>query len=439
MPSTRPTVCLVSLGCPKNLVDSERILAILAEGGCTVGAPIDDADVIVVNTCGFLDAARAESLEVIQEALDHKRRGRARRIVVAGCLATRDGSSLYELASGIDAVVGVNDREEILKAVLGRRRRTLLSPAAGVLSDAGRFRLTPPHTAYLRIAEGCSQRCSFCTIPSIRGPLRSKPLDQVLAEAAELVEGGAIELNVIAQDTTAWGSDLPDRPHLHTLLRRLNDLDGVRWIRLLYTYPRRFGQRLIDAMAACDKVVPYVDMPLQHIDDGILRRMGRGVKRADVERLLGDLREAVPDLAIRTTLIVGFPGETDAQFKALLDFVRCQQFEALGAFAYSPEEGTPAAVMAGQVDEAVKRQRVEQLMLLQQEIAFRAAVDRVGSQVEVLVDGFDPEGRCIGRHAGQAPDVDGVCFLTEPVEAGSLLPARVVEADGYDLVVEAQG
>ncbi|MCK4276174.1 MAG: radical SAM protein, partial [Phycisphaerae bacterium] len=267
----RLSVALVSLGCPKSLVDSEKMLATLAEGGCIVGAPMDQADVVVVNTCGFLAAARDESLEVISEALACKASGAARRVVVAGCLPNRDGRGIYELAAGIDAVVGVNDRDAILLAVTARRRVTRLSPCDGrIAADDGRFRLTPPHTAYLRIAEGCSQRCSFCTIPAIRGPFRSKPPEMVLAEAAELVSDGAVELNVIAQDTTAYGRDLPGRTDLAALLRALDALEGVRWVRLMYAYPRGFGDELIDAIAECRHVVPYVDIPLQHVSDPIL-------------------------------------------------------------------------------------------------------------------------------------------------------------------------
>jgi len=432
------TVALVSLGCPKNLVDSEKILAHLAEDGYVVGAAPDEADVIVVNTCGFLSAARQESLDVIAEALEHKRSGRAKRVVVAGCLVNRDAERLYDLVPGIDAIVGVNDRDNIVAAARGNRRVTLVGPCRGTIAgDAGRFRLTPRHTAYLRIAEGCSQRCSFCTIPAIRGPLRSKLPEDVLAEARELIDDGAVELNVIAQDTTGYGRDLPGRESLTRLLRRLDKLDGARWIRLMYAYPKRFSDSLIAAIAECERVVGYVDIPLQHIDDGLLRRMRRGAGRATTEKLLRKLRQRIPGVVIRTSFIVGFPGETDKRFAELLQFVREFRFDALGVFEFSPEEGTDAAGMASQVPEHVKADRAEQIMLAQQEIAFAANREKIGAAIEVLVDGRDPDGRCVGRYYGQAPDVDSVCLLKSNHRPGSFVSAKVTGCDGYDLVCSA--
>ena len=429
------SVAFVSLGCPKNLVDSEKMLACLAEGGCVVGAPMDDADVIVINTCGFLADARDEAMGVISEALACKASGRAARVVVAGCLAQRNGEELFDQAPGIDAIVGVNDREAILQAVTGESR-SQVSPCSGRIgSDAGRFRLTPKHVAYLRISEGCSHGCSFCTIPAIRGPFRSKPVVDVLAEAAELIADGAVELNVIGQDTTSYGSDLGGID-LAGLLRQLNSLDSATWIRLLYTYPQRFTDDLVRAIDQCDHVVPYVDVPLQHISDSVLRRMGRGAARGRIEELLGKLRAA--DVAIRTTFIVGFPGETDDEFEQLLAFVEEFEFDAMGVFAYSPEPGTPAADMGDQVSAEVKARRLETLMGAQQEIVFAANIEAVGQFADVLVDGIDARGRCVGRHAGQAPEIDSLCILTEPRDAGQLLTVEVVGADGYDLIVQPQ-
>ena len=433
------TVAMVSLGCPKNLVDSEKMLAHLAEAGMVVGAPMDDADVIVVNTCGFLSSARAESLEVINEAVSHKQTGRAARVVVAGCLANRDAEALYDAAPGIDALVGVNDRDRIVAAVAGRERCTHLAPPAPgqAASDAGRFRLTPRHTAYLRVAEGCSQGCAFCTIPAIRGPFRSKPMDAVLPEAEELIADGAVELNVIAQDTTSYGRDL-GRGNLAELLRALDSLDGARWIRLMYTYPRRFEDDVIAALAECEHVVPYVDMPLQHMADGVLSRMGRGVSAGRQRDLLGRLRDRVPAIAVRTAFIVGFPGETEAEFAELLAFVKEFRFEAMGVFAFSPEPGTPAATMPGQVDDDVKARRVDELMRAQQEIVFQANGRAVGAELEILVDGIDERGYCFGRCQTQAPEIDGVCILTDPRPAGRFVTVRVVDWQEYDLVVEPQ-
>ena len=426
------SVSFVSLGCPKNLVDSEKMLARLAEGGCVVGAPMDDCDAIVINTCGFLAEARDEAMGVISEALAHKSAGRTARVVVAGCLAQRDGDELFDQAPGIDAIVGVNDREAILQAVTGVSR-SKVSPCGGQIgSDAGRFRLTPRHTAYLRISEGCSHHCSFCTIPAIRGPFRSKPVACVLDEALELIADGAVELNVIGQDTTSYGSDLGEID-LSGLLRQLDSLTGAAWIRLMYTYPQRFTDDLVETVDRCAHVVPYVDIPLQHIADSVLRRMGRGVGRGRIEELLGKLRTA--DISIRTTFIVGFPGETDDEFEQLLAFVKEFEFDAMGVFAYSPEPGTPAADMDGQVPADIKAGRIEALMGAQQEIAFAANAAAAGQVVDVLVDGVDECGRCVGRHAGQAPEIDGLCILTEPRDAGQFVTVEVAGADGYDLIV----
>ena len=308
-------------------------------------------------------------------------------------------------------------------------------PGTGADSDSGRFRLTPGHTAYLRISEGCSQRCTFCTIPDIRGPFRSKPRADVLAEARELAADGAVELNVIGQDTTAYGSDLPGES-LPQLLRELNEVEGLRWIRLLYTYPRRFTDELIDAIAECERVVPYVDIPLQHISTSVLKRMGRQVTRADIEDLLGRLRDRVAQIVLRTTLIAGFPGETEREFQELLAFVNAFRFDALGVFTFSPEEGTAAAGMSDPIDDETRAARAEALMLAQQEIAFESNRRRVGSSLEILVDGAGPEGYCMGRYYGQAPDIDGVCILTEPREAGSFVQGRVTDWQDYDLIVE---
>ncbi len=435
-------VALVSLGCPKNLIDSEKMLAALAASGCVVAAPEEAADVIVVNTCGFLDSARQESLEAIAGALERKRHGQVRRVVVAGCLASRDGRNLfrYRLSREIDAVVGVNDRQAIAAAVKGKGRITRLTPhasARGVLADDGRFRLTPRHTAYLRISEGCSRRCTFCTIPAIRGPFRSKRPHVILNEARELIADGAVELNVIGQDTTSYGRDLGGGQSLARLLRELDRLNGLRWLRVMYAYPRQVGDALIDALANCPRVVHYLDLPLQHIADPVLRRMGRLTTRKAIEALLAKLRRRVPDIVLRTTFLVGFPGETEKHFQELLEFVRDFRFDALGVFEFSAEEGTAAAIMDGQVSEAAKADRARELMLAQQTIAFEANGWRVGQRIEVLVDGPDSQGRCVGRHWGQAPDIDGLCRLTRRHQPGRFVTGTVIDWADYDLIVRA--
>jgi len=440
MPTDEPLhVAWISLGCPKNLIDSERMLALLARAGCLVPAPMDQADVIVVNTCGFLQAARDESFEVIREALACKKGGRARRVVVVGCLVNRDAEKLYGELPEIDAIVGVNDREAVVAAVIGDGRFTRAGGYRGqITADAERFRLTPRHTAYLRISEGCSRRCSFCTIPQLRGPFRSKPPEMILEEARELAADETVELNIIGQDTTGYGRDLRPPSSLARLLRRIDTVEGLRWIRLLYAYPQPFPDALIEAIAEGERIVPYVDVPLQHIADPILQRMRRGVRRKSIESLLDRLRRRLPGAVIRTTFIVGFPGETDAHFEQLLNFVRGFRFDALGVFAFSAEPGTEAARLEGQVPEAVKAQRLDRLMSAQQEIAFAANREKVGRKLNVLVDGIDEGGLCVGRYYGQAPEIDSRCFLTEPRPAGVFVPGRVVDWQEYDLLVRPE-
>ena len=447
------SVGFVALGCVKNLVDSEKMLAQLAEGGCLVGADLPEAEVIVVNTCGFLAAARAEAHQAIREAVEMKRAGRCRRVVVAGCLVQRDGRTLLEDVPGIDALVGVHRRDDLLKAVRGggrrrsrsgsRKSRRLPDLYLGEYhphpwTDSARLRLTPRHFAYLRISEGCDRKCSFCTIPAIRGPMHSKSPEQVLDEARELIEDGAVELNLIGQETTGYGQDIGYGPGLAGLLRELNRLDGLGWLRLLYAYPSGFTDELIDALAECDKVVKYVDLPLQHVNDRILRAMYRRVTRRETEELLDRLRRRMPGLALRTTLMAGFPGETEAEFEELVDFVRRTRFEALGVFVYSHEPDTPAGRMKDQVPEEAKKERADVLMRVQQEVAFEGNRRRVGSTFEVLVEGAAPDGAgCLAaRGAFQAPQVDSITRLQDAagLALGRIIPARCSGWEGYDLI-----
>ncbi|HPS53236.1 MAG TPA: 30S ribosomal protein S12 methylthiotransferase RimO [Phycisphaerae bacterium] len=431
---------IISLGCPKNLVDSEKMLAELAEAGCLLPAPLEEADVILINTCGFLAASRQEALDAIGQALELKHAGSARRVVVAGCLPSRFGPGC--IPAGVDAIIGVNDRDKIVQAVCGEGEFvSVCKEAAGFgpgesAGDAGRFRLTPPHTAYLRIAEGCDRKCTFCTIPAIRGPMRSKPLDMVLAEARELIDSGAIELNIIAQDTTAWGEDLGDEWNLSLLLENLDRLDGAGWLRLMYTYPRNFGDELIEAIATAEHVVPYVDMPLQHISSSVLKRMGRRIDRPATEELLHKLRERIDGLVLRTSLIVGFPGESDEEYGELLDFVKKFRFDNLGVFEFSPEEGTPAAKLPGQLPDDVVADRADEIMAVQHEIVLENNRAMVGRKVDVLIDGEADDQACtFGRYYGQAPDIDGLCLLNEPAEPGRILSCTVTGVDDYDLQV----
>jgi ribosomal protein S12 methylthiotransferase len=450
-----PVVAFVSLGCVKNLVDSEKMLGQIAESGAVL-ADESAADTVVVNTCGFLGCARQEALDVLRGLAERKRRGTLRRIVVAGCLVQRDGEQLRAAIPEIDALVGVHNRDDLARAVwpAGGGYRGLApagSDSGGVgdtylsdyhahpWSDQGRLRLTPAHYAYVRISEGCDQKCTFCTIPAIRGPLHSKTPDALAAECREMIADGARELILIGQDTTSYGADIGYEPGLAGLLRHLDRAcDGARWLRLMYAYPSAFTDDMIAALAQSRRVVKYVDLPLQHINERLLRAMGRRVTRRQTEELLAKLRDRIPGMTLRTTFMVGFPGETEAEFQELLGFVRDFGFDAVGAFTYSHEPETPAGRMADQLDEAEKNERFARLMQVQQEVAFAAARRRVGQQFDVVVDECSDE-RCVARHAGQAPDVDSVCLLRgEQCQPGEWLTVRCTNTSGYDLVVEPE-
>ncbi len=444
------TFAFVSLGCPKNLVDSERMLGKLAQDGYQLTPDADGADVVVINTCGFIEPARQESLGVIREMLALKEQGRVGAVVVAGCLAERKKDELLNEVPGVDHIVGVFGREEItqvLDRTLYKQRRdeqrSLFRPApVHALEDTARLRITPRHYAYLKISEGCDRLCTFCAIPSMRGKHVTKPIEEVLREARELAADGVRELIVVAQDTTYYGLDLYGRVRLAELLRNLNDVEGIEWIRVLYAYPIHFTEELIDTLAQTPKIVPYLDLPLQHINDRLLKRMQRRVNRAETEDLLVELRRAIPNLALRTTFIVGFPGETETEFEELCDFVKAERFERVGVFPYSLEPGTPAARLPDHLPEEVKQQRRDRLMEIQQEIAFEWTREQVGKELEVIVDLPDPEvpGHFLARSHADAPDIDCVVRLKgKGLRAGDLVRARVTGADGYDLAARALG
>ncbi|MCC7146586.1 MAG: 30S ribosomal protein S12 methylthiotransferase RimO [Phycisphaeraceae bacterium] len=543
------TVALVSLGCPKNLVDSEKMLGLLAEGGLIPTADEEKADAIVINTCGFLEASKEESVGEIQRAAERRRKGKKKqRLVVAGCLVQRHRAKLLEWCPEIDALIGVFDRDRIVEAVKGEKANGARGRAAGadgpvyssiagtaavarreregeikkglhphptlslregegktpqalpgVLpgggyfeSDGSRLRLTPRHYAYLRISEGCNQNCAFCTIPSIRGKMRSKPVGAIVAEARELVEDGAFELNLIGQDTTSYGTDIGYGGGLAGMLRELDQSVSAEgaWLRLMYAYPSCFTDEMIAAVAELPRVVKYIDIPLQHISDVVLERMRRNTSRKLIETLLGKLRKTVKGIAIRTTFISGYPGETRAQHKELVKFVREFGFEAMGVFAYSPEPGTVAGSLYGRGEAVAEEEvaaRVEELMLAQQEVSFARNEEAAKKQVEmdVLIDGAAKHGEAMiqggrkeeatpspcplpqrgrgenhtatskrtsgrtseggklysGRSYAQAPQIDGVTYVQakEELAAGEVVRCRVVDASGYDLVAQPAG
>jgi ribosomal protein S12 methylthiotransferase len=440
------TFAFVSLGCPKNLVDSERMLGRLTQDGYALVPEAEGADVVVVNTCGFIEPARQESLAVIREMLALKRQGKVRAVVVAGCLAERKKDELLEEVPEVDQIVGVFGREEITEVVdraVAQRleQRNLFRPApVRALPDTARLRVTPRHYAYLKISEGCDRLCTFCAIPGMRGKHVSKPMEEVVREARELAADGVRELIIVAQDTTYYGTDLYDRVRLADLLRELNDVDGLEWLRILYAYPINFTDELIETLAGLPKVLPYLDLPLQHISDRVLRRMQRRVNRRATEHLLRRLRDAIPELVLRTTFIAGFPGETEAEFLELADFMREARFERAGVFTYSFEPGTPSARLDGHLPEEVKQERRGRLMEVQQEVAFAWGRSRVGREMEVLIDGHDPEipGHALARGPADAPDIDGLVRVKgKNLHAGDLVRVKVTAADGYDLAARA--
>ena len=444
------TVAFVSLGCPKNLVDSEKMLGLLAEAGLIPTSDEASADAIVINTCGFLEAAKDESLDEIARVSELKASGSCKRLVVAGCLTQRHGKKLFEWCPQVDALVGVFDRDRIVEAITAKAPYSSIAAKAqdDFESDTARLRLTPHHYAYLRIAEGCDQKCAFCTIPAIRGRLRSKPVEAICDEAAELIGDDAVELNLIGQDTTSYGHDIGYQPGLTGLLEALDGIAAQTgtWLRLMYAYPSRFTDRVINAIAQLPNVLPYVDLPLQHINDRMLKAMRRHTTRKMIEALLANLRERVPGVAIRTTLISGFPGETEAEHEELLRFVCDFRFDAMGVFAFSPETGTAAEKMYRNgmaVADDVVAHRVEQLMLAQQEIAFASnnAMVEGAEELNVLIDEVmhDDDGPLsIGRSYRQAPQVDSVTYVRSEsqLDPGQLIRCRVVESAGYDLVAE---
>jgi ribosomal protein S12 methylthiotransferase len=409
---------------------------------------------VIVNTCGFIEPARQESLAVIREMLALKKAGRVGSVVVAGCMAERQRDVLLEQVPDVDQIVGVFGREEIAqvvdRALAGRDRvpgdaeqRSLFRPApVRALEDTARLRITPRHYAYLKISEGCDRLCTYCAIPKMRGKHVTKPIEEIVREARELAADGVRELIIVAQDTTYYGMDLYGRTRLPELLRELDAVEGIEWIRTLYAYPEHISDELIDTFASSKKIIPYLDMPLQHISDRVLKRMIRRVDRAATEALLHRLRARWPDLAIRTTFIAGFPGETDAEFEELKQFVADFHFERVGVFPYSLEPGTPAEKLDGHLPEDVKQLRVNAIMEVQQTVAFEWANTQVGKEHPVLVDGLDPEfpSHFRGRTYADAPEIDcAVRIKGKNLRAGDFVRARVTAADGYDLTAKAVG
>jgi ribosomal protein S12 methylthiotransferase len=440
-----PKVGLINLGCPKNQVDAEVMLGRLREAGYELTHDAAEAEVIVVNTCGFIEAAKEESIEAILEAARLKHGGKLRQLVATGCLTQRYGKELADAIPELDAVVGTGAPQDItavLPGVLAPHTGPLLTIGApgGAMDGRGRIRVGAPHSAYLKIAEGCSKRCAFCVIPHLRGDLDSRPLESILAEAAELAAQGVVEVNLISQDTTNYGVDRYGKKKLAELVRRLSDVEGIRWLRLLYTYPTDYTDGLLAALADAEKVVPYVDLPLQHASDRILKAMHRTGTRARLEGLIARIRQKIPGVALRSSFIVGFPGETEADFAALSDFIAEQRFDHLGVFTYSHEEGTPAFERKDDVPDAEKHARKDALLTLQAGISEAKLKALVGRTVPVLVDGLSHETDLLleGRMPTQAPDIDGVVYINDtddkPLQPGTIVDVEITEAHTYDVV-----
>jgi len=480
--SGKPKVGMISLGCAKNLVDAEIMLGSVLQRGMQITSRPEEADVLVINTCAFIDSAKEESIEAILEA--HQQRGLNKRpdqkLIVSGCMSQRFASELRQEMPEVDAFIGLDQVSElgtVVERVLSKRRT--LNAERGMLEsedselgiersmfgvcsdnsdvdldfaitrptyipdyDTPRFRLTPAHSAYLKIAEGCNHPCSFCVIPQMRGKHRSRTPQSVVAEIRGLVSEGVREINLISQDTTYYGMDLwPQKvgprqpidstqgPTLAALLREIQQMEGEFWVRLLYTHPAHWSDELIETIAQCDKVARYVDMPLQHIDDSVLQRMRRETSRAHIENLIRKLRDGIPGVTMRTTFIVGFPGETDAQFATLLDCIRRTRFERLGIFKYSQEEGSRAASMPEQIPAKVKNARYRAAMLIQQEIAYEMARDKIGRELKLLVE--QPH---IARSEGDAPDVDARVVLSDAAIVGEFISRKIIGTRGYDLL-----
>ncbi|MBN1795863.1 MAG: 30S ribosomal protein S12 methylthiotransferase RimO [Sedimentisphaerales bacterium] len=436
------TIGFISLGCPKNTVDSERMLAEIAQAGFLIAANPEDCDILIINTCGFIEPAKQEAFNIIRQAIRWKSSNKIKKLIVAGCLVQRIGQDMLAEFPKIDAIVGLGQRDditEIIKEVLNEKSKHcyIAHHDRIVSNDRTRLLITPAHWAYLRISEGCDHTCSFCTIPSIRGRFRSKSPKSILEEASELTDAGVVELNLIAQDTASYGRDLKIKDGLANLITDLERIDSVKWLRLMYLYPVGITDRLIDTIAESKKIAHYLDIPIQHINNNILKAMRRPDTKENICNLIEKLRLKLPDIVLRTTVIVGFPGETDKQFEELLDFIKWARFDALGCFKYYAESGTEAAKMPNQVPENVKDKRVEELMLAQQRIAFGKNQARNGTELTILVDTFKPDGSATGRYYGQAPEIDSVCILKRcSARPGSFIKTKVTATKDYDLIVK---
>ncbi|MBQ2047925.1 MAG: 30S ribosomal protein S12 methylthiotransferase RimO [Schwartzia sp.] len=434
----------VSLGCAKNLVDTEVMLGILKKNGIELTNEPSEAEVLIVNTCAFIESAKEESITTVLNMADYKNSGCCRSLIVAGCLGQRYGQQLLDEMPEADAIIGTGAWQRIMEAVdeTLKGNRVVISGESEIIYDARmpRIMTTPSYTAYVKIAEGCDNNCAFCAIPMIRGHYRSRKFEDVVEEVKRLASEGVKEINLIAQDTTNYGRDLYGKPRLAELLKELCRIDGIKWIRTLYSYPRFFTGELIDVIASEPKIAKYVDLPLQHAHDAILRRMHRADTRESIEKLLEKIRERIPGVTVRSTFIVGFPGETDAHYQALREFLLKQRFDKVGIFTYSKEEDTPAYSMDGQVAEDVMQERYHELMSIQSKISEETNQALEGKELDILVEGRDEEQQTIavGRSYREAPEVDGQVYIEGDTDSkpGDIVRVRVTQGFTYDVVGE---
>ena len=434
----KPTVGMVSLGCSKNRVDSENLLGFLSEKGYPIVADPAEADIIFVNTCGFIEPAKVESIDTIFEMAQYKQTGRLQKLFVTGCLSQRYSGDLAAEMPEVDGFLGVKDYDRIAEMMAEAEKdlRPVFTDGHDRFFTTRRVLTTPGYTAYVKISDGCDNRCTYCAIPLIRGRYESRPFEDIIAECEALAARGVTEITLIAQDTSRYGNDFEGHPLLlKKLLQAVSDIEGIHWVRVLYTYPDTVNEELLDAMVSIPKVAPYLDLPLQHINGRLLKAMNRRGTPEHIKKLIAACHER--GIVTRTTMIVGFPGETEEEFRELLDFVRDARFERLGAFTYSAEEGTPAAAMPDQIDEAVKERRLDELMMLQQSISMDANEARIGEVCEVLVNGQE-DGEYIGRSLKEAPEIDGNIRFTSNRELtpGAYVTVKITGAEAYDLTGE---
>lgn len=428
---------VVSLGCDKNLVDTEYILAKISEKYEICSNP-KIADIIIINTCAFIESATKESINTILEMADFKNEGICKKIIVVGCLAERYKELVLQEMPEVDAVVGIEDYDRIIEVIESKERILRINSKVGECNFTDRILTTPSYTAYLKIAEGCNNHCTYCTIPKIRGNYRSRKMEDVLKEANNLVQKGVKELIIVAQDTTKYGIDKYDKPMLVELLKNLEKIEGLKWIRLMYCYPEGITEELINEIKNNSKVCKYMDMPIQHINDDILKLMGRRTTKEQIVGLINKLRKQIPEIVIRTTLIVGFPGETNKEFNELIDFLSIYKLNKVGAFQYSKEEGTAAAKLKGQVSTKVKRERFDKLMKLQQEISYSLNKQLINNKIEVLIEESINNNFYLGRTSKDAPQVDGQVYLlsNNKLKSGDFVNAKITDVKEYDLIGE---